>query len=85
MSGDVRRGAEKAQQELRRGAEAAREKYDEAAQRMRKGYNRAREQAKSMTEELTDYVQENPGKALIAAAAVGFLIGLLFRFGRNRE
>jgi ElaB/YqjD/DUF883 family membrane-anchored ribosome-binding protein len=84
-SEDVRRGAEKASKELRRGADAAREKYDEAAKAMRQGYGRARDQAKSLTKDLNDYVQENPGKSLLAAAALGFLVGLLVRGRRNSE
>jgi ElaB/YqjD/DUF883 family membrane-anchored ribosome-binding protein len=79
VSGDVRRGAEKASTELRRGAQTAREKGGEAAQQLRQGYGRAREQAQSLNQDLNDYVQEKPGMALLAAAAVGFVVGLLFR------
>jgi len=33
--------------------------------------------------DVTDYVRENPGKSLLIAAGVGFVVGLLLR--RNRE
>jgi ElaB/YqjD/DUF883 family membrane-anchored ribosome-binding protein len=79
VSGDVRRGAEKASAELRRGAQSARERGTEAAQQLSRGYGRAREQAQGLSKELSDYVQEKPGTALLAAAAVGFVVGLLFR------
>ena len=79
VSDDVRRGAEKATVELRRGARVARERGGEAAEQLRKGYGRAREQAQTLSKDLSDYVQEKPGTALLAAAAAGFLVGLLFR------
>lgn len=79
VSDDVRRGAEKASAELRKGAQTARERGGEAAQQLRKGYGRAREQARGLSKDLSDYVQEKPGAALLTAAAAGFLVGLLFR------
>ncbi len=79
VSSDVRRGAEKASAELRRGAQAARERGGEAAKQLRKGYGRARERAQGLSKDLSEYVQEKPGTALLAAAAVGFVIGLLVR------
>jgi ElaB/YqjD/DUF883 family membrane-anchored ribosome-binding protein len=78
-SGDVRKGDEKASRELRRSAEVARVKVDEASENLRQGYQRAQTQAKSLQRDLNDYVQENPGRSVIAAAAVGFLVGLIFR------
>lgn len=33
----------------------------------------------AMTTDLKSYVRENPGKAIVVAAAAGFLIGLLLR------
>lgn len=79
VSGDVRRGAEKASAELRRGAQTARERSGEAAKQLREGYGKARQQAQTLSRDLSDYVQEKPGTALLAAAAAGFVIGLLFR------
>lgn len=78
-SGDVRRGAEKASREVRRGADAARVKVDQASENLRQGYTRARTHADAYSREIGDYVKENPGRSVIAAAAVGFLVGLLFR------
>lgn len=78
-STEVRRGAEKASKEVRRGAKVARERSAEAAEQLRHGYGRAREQAQSLSQNLSDYVQEKPGTALLTAAAAGFLVGLLFR------
>lgn len=79
VSDDVRRGAEKASTEVRRGAKAARERGTVAAGQLREGYGRAREQAQTLSQNLSDYVQEKPGTALLAAAAAGFLVGLMFR------
>jgi ElaB/YqjD/DUF883 family membrane-anchored ribosome-binding protein len=79
VSDEVRRGAEKASVELRKGAKAARERGAEAAVQLREGYGRAREQARGLSKDLSNYVQEKPGTALLVAAGAGFLVGLLLR------
>lgn len=79
VSDEVRKGAEKASAELRRGAHAARERGTEAAAQLRKGYGRAREQARGLSKDVSDFVQEKPGTALLIAATAGFVIGLLVR------
>ena len=79
VSDDVRRGAERAQHEIRRGAAAARETYRDTAEQVRRGYNKVRKDATRMSRQVGDYVQENPGKSVLIAAGVGFLIGLIVR------
>lgn len=76
---DVRRGAERAQQEIRRGAERARETYDEVSENAQRTYQRVRSEAGNLSREVSLYVRDNPGKALLIAAGVGFLLGLLAR------
>ena len=78
VSDDVRRGAERATNEIRRGAEAAR-------QGAREGYDKVRESAGQWSRDLSFYVRDNPGKSMLIAAGVGFLIGLLVRRGRDEE
>jgi ElaB/YqjD/DUF883 family membrane-anchored ribosome-binding protein len=85
VSAEVRKGAEKASAELRRGAQAARERGAEAAAQLRKGYGRAREQAHTVGKEVSDFVQERPGTALLIAAAAGFVVGLLVRGRRSGD
>lgn len=76
VSEDVRRGAERATTEIRRGAEVAREGA-------REGYDKVRQNAGEWSRDLSFYVRDNPGKAVLLAAGVGFLFGMLVR--RSRE
>lgn len=85
VSEDVRRGAERASEELRRGASAARERYDETAETVRRGYGQVRERAGHYSGELSEYVRENPGRSILMAAGLGFLVGLLVRGRRSDD
>lgn len=85
VSEDVRRGAERAQQEIRRGAEVAREQYQHTAERAREGYDRVRRDATRLSRDVGDYVQDNPGKSVLVAAAAGFLLGLIVSKSRSDE
>ncbi|MEM7483047.1 MAG: hypothetical protein AAF481_17875 [Acidobacteriota bacterium] len=76
VSDDVRRGADRAASELKDGAQRSTEA---AARGLRDGFEQVRGQARSLTDDLNDFVQDNPGRAVVVAAAAGFLIGLLFR------
>jgi ElaB/YqjD/DUF883 family membrane-anchored ribosome-binding protein len=84
VSDDVRRGAERASAEIRRGAERARESYSDVADNARRGYDKVRSDAGDLTREVGFYVRDNPGKALLIAAGVGFLLGLVAR-GRGDD
>jgi ElaB/YqjD/DUF883 family membrane-anchored ribosome-binding protein len=63
---------------------AAREGYGVAAERAKQGYDKARKDLDHLTQDVNEYVRDNPGKAVLIAAGVGFLIGLIFR-GRNHD
>ncbi|HEX6862905.1 MAG TPA: DUF883 C-terminal domain-containing protein [Thermoanaerobaculia bacterium] len=84
VSADVRKGAERASAEIRRGAERARESYSDVADNARRGYDKVRTDAGELTREVGFYVRDNPGKALLIAAGVGFLLGLVAR-GRGDD
>jgi ElaB/YqjD/DUF883 family membrane-anchored ribosome-binding protein len=79
VSEDVKRGAERASTEIRRGAERARETYGEVAENAERSYKRVRSEAGNLSREVSLYVRDNPGKAVMIAAGVGFLLGLLAR------
>jgi ElaB/YqjD/DUF883 family membrane-anchored ribosome-binding protein len=79
VSKDVRRGAERASREIRRSAEAARETYRDTADKVQKGYKRTRSEVERLGRDVGEYVRENPGKAVLIAAGVGFLLGLVVR------
>lgn len=85
ISEDVRRGAERASSEIRRGAEVARGRYEEAAESAREGYDKVRQNAGQVSREVGFFVRDNPGKAVLIAAGVGFLLGLLMRRGGDYE
>jgi len=59
--------------------EFAREQYEARSEQVRRGYSVAKENVSEWSDDLTDYVRENPGRSLLAAAGVGFLLGLLVR------
>lgn len=84
VSDDVRRGAERASAEIRRGTERARESYADVAETARGTYDKVRSDAGNLTREMGFYVRDNPGKALLIAAGVGFLLGLIAR-GRGDD
>jgi len=72
----VRKSAEKT-------ADTARERYDDAVEAVQDGYEKVRKDVKRVSGDVSEYVRENPGKSLLMAAGVGFLIGLLFRRDRG--
>jgi len=71
-------------QQAGRAGEVARERYDAAAQTLRTGYDRASKDLTKLGDDVSTYVRDNPGRSVVAAAAVGFCIGLLVRRGRRR-
>lgn len=83
LGATARRTGEKAREFAReqgeKAREFAREQYEARAEQVRKGYSQAKETAGEWSDDLTDYVRENPGRSLLAAAGVGFLLGLLVR------
>ncbi len=82
VSGDVQSRARRAGAEARKGAEAARARYAETSDTVRAGYERAQERATEVSGTVADFVQRKPGQAVLLAAGVGFLLGLLIR-GRD--
>lgn len=84
VSDDVRRGAERASSEIRRGTDRAKETYRDVADSAREGYDKVRVDAGNLSREVGFYVRDNPGKALLMAAGIGFLLGLVVR-GRDGD
>jgi ElaB/YqjD/DUF883 family membrane-anchored ribosome-binding protein len=83
VSDDVRRGAERARAEFQRGTERAKDTYHNAAESAREGYGRLRDNAGNVTNEVSAFVRDNPARAVLIAAAAGFLLGMLVRRGRD--
>ena len=68
---------------IRDGAETAsrgaHQRVESAAQAIDQGYVRARGDLSRAATTVSDYVAENPGKALLLAGSAGFVVGLLAR------
>jgi ElaB/YqjD/DUF883 family membrane-anchored ribosome-binding protein len=71
--------------EAERAAQAAREKVEGAVKGIREGYGKVSKNVGTFTEDVADYVRDNPGRSLLIAAGIGFLIGLLFRRSGDDE
>ena len=90
-SSELRRGSERAREQYKEVSENLKEGYERASgnlkegyERAKEGYDRARSEADDLTRQVSAYVRENPGKSVLMAAGVGFLVGLLFR-GRGGD
>ncbi|HVR30202.1 MAG TPA: hypothetical protein VMS86_11800 [Thermoanaerobaculia bacterium] len=75
--------SESVKQQAGRASEVARERYDAAAQTLRTGYDRASKDLDKLSQDVSTYVRDNPGRSVLAAAAAGFFLGLLVRRGRR--
>lgn len=80
-------GAGKATQQVKESASkasvAAKEKYEVAKEKVRYGYDKARKDMDTLVEDVNEYTRDNPGKAVLIAAGVGFLLGFLMRPRRD--
>jgi ElaB/YqjD/DUF883 family membrane-anchored ribosome-binding protein len=59
--------------------EAAREKYEKLSDEARKYYDEGRRAAQEWEQGLESYVREKPVQAVMIAAGVGLLLGLLWK------
>lgn len=80
-------GASKATQQVKEQAErasaAAKESYDAAREKVKYGYEKARKDFDHLVADVNQYTRDNPGKAVLIAASVGFVLGLLMRPRRD--
>lgn len=65
-----------------RASEFARDRYGVAVDNLRQGYATARKDLDRLSQDVTAYVRDNPGRSVLVAAAAGFLIGFLVRTRR---
>lgn len=59
--------------------DTAREKYEQLSGQARDYYEQGREKAQEWEQSLESYVQEKPVQALLIAAGVGMLLGILWK------
>jgi ElaB/YqjD/DUF883 family membrane-anchored ribosome-binding protein len=81
VAGEVRGRARRTGDDLRRGAEIARERASATGDQLREGYQQVESRARVVSSDVNDFVQENPGRSVLLAAGIGFLVGLLVRRG----
>ncbi len=73
---DVREQATEAAQNIR---DAAREKYEELSEQARHYYDQGRDMAREWEEGLESYVREKPLQAVLIAAGIGLVLGMLWK------
>ena len=76
VGGQVKETAEKA-------STMAREKYGVAREKVTYGYEKARKDLDTLLDDVNEYTRDNPGKAVLIAAGIGFVLGLLVRPRRD--
>jgi ElaB/YqjD/DUF883 family membrane-anchored ribosome-binding protein len=59
--------------------EAAREKYEQLSDQARSCYDEGRQAAQKWEKGIESFVQEKPLQAILIAAGVGLLVGLLWK------
>ncbi len=55
------------------------ERYADKAEPLRQGVDQARDHVESWADDLSDYVRAHPSRAVMAAVALGFVVGFLTR------
>jgi ElaB/YqjD/DUF883 family membrane-anchored ribosome-binding protein len=59
--------------------EYATDRYGVAREGLKTGYDRARKDFDQLSGDVNTYVRDNPGRSVLIAAGLGFLVGLLVR------
>lgn len=87
LAGVAREGAEKTGRQIKEGAskarDAARQGVDSAKENLRVGYDKARKDLDGLSEDVNEYVRQNPGRSVLIAAGLGFVLGLLLQRRRD--
>ena len=85
VAGTVERGFQKAKEDAGKASQVAREKYDETKVQLRTGYDKVRKDMDGLGEDVNQYVRDNPGRSVLIAAGIGFVIGIVARGGRRSD
>ena len=80
----VQRASQVVREEAAKATEFAKERYGVAAESLRDGYGKARKDFDRLSDDVTTYVRDNPGRSILIAGAVGFFLGFLIRGDRRR-
>lgn len=83
----ARRGGSQAGEKVResagRAGEVAKEKYGVAVDNLKQGYDKVHKDMDKLTEDVNEYVRDNPGRSVLIAAGLGFVVGILLRGRRG--
>jgi ElaB/YqjD/DUF883 family membrane-anchored ribosome-binding protein len=86
---DLKAKTEKATEYARERYDSARENlksgYGTAKDGLKQGYTKARKDMDQLADDVGVYVRDNPGRSVLIAAGIGFLIGVLVRPDRHRR
>ncbi len=77
------RVSEVAKEKATQAGEAAKEKYGVAVDNLKHGYDRVHKDMGKLTEDVNEYVRDNPGRSILIAAGIGFVVGTLLRGRRG--
>jgi ElaB/YqjD/DUF883 family membrane-anchored ribosome-binding protein len=80
----VRAVGEDLRAQASKASDVAKERYDSTRENIRHGYDRARKDVDQLVADVNVYVRDNPGRSVLIAAGLGFLIGFLMRGDRRR-
>lgn len=79
----ARRGGAQVKEKAGRAGEVAKEKVGVAKESLKQGYDKVHKDLGKLSDDVTEYVRHNPGRSVLMAAGLGFLIGILVRGRRH--
>ena len=79
----ARRGGAQVKERAGRAGEAAKEKAEVAVENLKQGYDKVHKDMGKLTEDVNEYVRDNPGRSVLIAAGIGFAVGMLLRGRRG--
>ncbi|MDH3404730.1 MAG: hypothetical protein OEP45_14005, partial [Acidobacteriota bacterium] len=77
------RAGEVAKEKAARAGEVAKEKYGVAVDNLKQGYDKVHKDLSKLSEDVNEYVRDNPGRSILIAAGIGFVVGTLLRRRRG--
>jgi ElaB/YqjD/DUF883 family membrane-anchored ribosome-binding protein len=81
--GEVSQAAGKRLQEVKgQAGQATQVAREKAAEGLKQGYDRVRKDFDDLNADVNAYVKDNPGRSVLIAAGVGFLLGMMMRRDR---
>ena len=81
--GEASQAAGKKLQEVKgQAGQATQVAREKAAEGLKQGYDRVRKDFDDLNADVNTYVKDNPGRSVLIAAGIGFLVGMLIRRDR---